>query len=447
MPEDWNKRFVQSQLESARRPQDPAAKTVFCSARGSTLADSDGNSWIDLVCGFSSLNFGHSFQPLVDVANRRLTQLVHVGGAMHQPGIELAETLLSLLYSQCPSAEEQQYRAIFNSSGARGIEAAWKAATEYRPGRMVVLAPSLHGRSVATATLSETNQTALSEVFGDRVTVWPKEKYPGSKAATSTGEDNGAGEIADYLARDANEISALLVEPALTARGYIFPPSEFFLKLRDVTSELGILMIADEIQTGVGRCSNFLFSIDQGWLPDMIILGKSLGGGLLPIAATLGRKDILECLAPGAESETFAGTPLACSVANEVLRQLQSESHFQHGCDVASRLRRELKEAFASAPTSNGDATIPVEVSGQAATAVVDFWVPKIPLDLAQKRAELLVRICAQHRLRVQWSGPQRTRIVMLPSLTISDGELTAATNRIAATVSEFLAKLASDAI
>ncbi|MEM7478228.1 MAG: aminotransferase class III-fold pyridoxal phosphate-dependent enzyme [Planctomycetota bacterium] len=447
MPEDWNKRFIQSQLESARRPQDPAAEAVFCSARKSTLVDSDGNSWIDLVCGFSSLNFGHSFQPLVDVANQQLTRLVHVGGAMHQPGIELAETLLGLLYSQCPLAGEQQYRVIFNSSGARGIEAAWKAATEYRPGRMVVLSPSLHGRSVATATLSETNQAALSEMLGDRVTVWPKEKYPGSKAATSTGKDDGAGEIADYLARNANEISALLVEPALTARGYIFPPSEFFLKLREVTLELGILMIADEIQTGVGRCSNFLFSLDQGWLPDVIGLGKSLGGGLLPIAATLGRKDVLERLPPGAESETFAGTPLACSIANEVLRLLQSEAHFQRGCTVASQLRRDLREAFTPAPTSVGQVTIPVQVSGQAATAVIDFLAPEIPVDRAQKRAEMFARLCATHRLRVQWTGPQRTRIVMLPALTISDSELADATRRLAATVSEFLAKLESDAI
>lgn len=447
MPEDWNKRFVQSQLESARRPQDPAAEAVFCSARSSTLVDSDGNSWIDLVCGFSSLNFGHSFRPLVDVANQQLTQLVHVGGAMHQPGIELAETLLSLLYSQCPLAEEQQYRAILNSSGARGIEAAWKAATEYRSGRMVVLAPSLHGRSLATAALSETNQAALSEVFDDRVTVWPKEKYPGSREATATGEAHGGGEIAEYLIRNAREISALLVEPALTARGYIFPPHEFFLKLREVTSELGILLIADEIQTGVGRCSNFLFSLDQGWLADVIVLGKSLGGGLLPIAATLGRKEVLESLPPGAESETFAGTPLACSVANEVLLQLQSKSHFQRGCTVASQLRQELKEAFTSAPTPSGDATITAEVSGQAATAVVDFLAPNMPVDRAQKRAEMFSRLCAQHRLRVQWTGPQKTRIVMLPALTISDAELTDASKRLAATVSEFLAKLESNAL
>ena len=446
MPEDWNKRFVQSQLESARRPQDPAAEAVFCSACSSTLVDSEGNSWIDLVCGFSSLNFGHSFQPLVDVANQQLAQLVHVGGAMHQPGIELAETLLEGLYIQCPLAEETQYRVIFNSSGARGIEAAWKSASEYRPGRMLVLSPSLHGRSVATAALSETHQAALSNAFDDRVTVWPKEKYPGNRAR-STSDDYGAREIAEYLIRNAGEISALLVEPALTARGYIFPPREFFLKLREVTSELGILMIADEIQTGVGRCSNFLFSIDQGWLPDVIVLGKSLGGGLLPITATLGRKEVLECLPPGAESETFAGTPLACSVAIEVLRQLQSESHFQRGCNVAFQLRQELVEAFASAPTSVGAGTHHAEVSGQAASAVVDFLAPQIPLDRARKRAELFARICAQHRLRVQWSGPQKTRIVMLPALTISDSELVEATKRLAATASEFLAKLEIDAL
>lgn len=417
----WYRRFVESHATCASRPEDPGFGAVFIRGRGSTLWDKDGREWIDLTCGFSVNNFGHCFEPFIAAASQQLTTLSHLTGDIHIGRIQLAEKLLELCWWG-----DKAGSVVFNSSGARAIETAWKAATCYRPGQLIALSPSLHGRTIATSAISSTNTTELSQKLRPatyvHTTNYPHcemcpigKKFPGCEIACIE-------ELENYIKRNHETISALVFEPVMTARGYIFPPAEYFRKLRRLTREYGILLIADEIQSGLGRCAPFARSITDELEPDLIAYGKSLGGGTTPIAGVVGDKEILESIPQGAESETFAATPLACSVAIRVLKELESNDHYDHGCRIGKRLR-ELCSQFATAETC--------AVEGQGATCVLEFARSLDEIKAAKKDAYAAAAGMAKNLLRVQLTGPQKTRVVMLPAITMSESELKIASERL----------------
>ncbi|MEM7476588.1 MAG: aminotransferase class III-fold pyridoxal phosphate-dependent enzyme [Planctomycetota bacterium] len=418
--DSWQARSASVLYQGGFRPHDPAFETVFVSAKSSTLIDVNGVEWIDLVCGYGALNFGHSNATLTQVATSKLQEMAHIGAAASIHSVILAEALVTRLQAH------QEQCVVFNSSGARAIETAWKAAASYRSGKILALSPALHGRSIATAALSETSKTVLSSFFSSQVHLWPLEKYP-------TGELRYdqliASEIADYLQRKRDRVSAVLLEPALTARGYVFPCAEFFQAIRKATAELGILLVADEIQTGLGRCAKFLLSAEQGWQADLTVLGKSLGGGLFPISAVVGRKDILRKLPSGVESETFAGMPAAAAVGAEVLRMLEQDGHFEKGCEIARLLSNALQKALGH------DAQIQI----RAASCVIEFAIGDRSIETAQEWARDFIGLCGECYLRVQWSGAQKTRIVLLPALTMRDDELKTCIERLSSVSASLL--------
>lgn len=415
--ESWLNRHRRALAASTLRTHDPTLGPVFVRGQSATLWDSDGKDYIDLTSGYSASNFGHAFEPFVDVAQQQLRELTHLTGTAHTFKIELAERLQQTLAPQTLTPN----KVIFNATGARAIETAWKAAVAFRPGKLIVLAPGFHGRSMATSAISATLACGPT-VPDDAFEVIPAEKYPYCaccplslkypKCALACAND-----LLHRLASNSDDVSAVLVEPALGARGYVFPPAEFFQQLRELTRRTGVLMIADEIQTGLGRCGTWLLSREQSWAPDLVVIGKSLGGGITPISAVVGRADVLDSIPAGAESETFSATPFACRIALAVLDELQYGPwlHRSH------RIGRELRSWFTGlADAKNGIQSI----DGVGASCVLEFASTQPTTASAQAAARAFASRMHRSGLLVHFTGPQQTRIVLLPPLTITDSEL-----------------------
>ncbi len=430
---NWIARYRSVHPQVSCRDHDPKFGAVFVRGQGARLWDVEGHDFIDLTCGYSAANFGQCFPPLVAAASKQLSQLTHLTGEAHVSRIELAEKLVE--HSGFPPATT---KVIFNVSGARAVETAWKAAHAYRPGKLLTLGPSYHGRSIATSLLSA--QTARSpsgyekhQFLQTGVVSCSADDYPYCAACPlqldfPSCELRCVQSVFDVLASHADELSAVLVEPAIGARGYIFPPPEFFVGLRAATQAAGVLMIADEIQTGLGRCGSWALSQQQGWQPDLMVLGKSLGGGIAPISAVLGRADILDALRPGSESETFAASPLATAVGLEVLEQLQHGPWIANGQRLGQEFRdfatREISRRAISSQAMRQHFYADCVVEGLGASCVIEFR-------RQPERCRRFAEACFEQRVLTHFTGPQATRLVLLPPFTMTDAECDAALSRL----------------
>ncbi len=423
----WMQRHAAALAQTVGRPHDARFGIVFVRGAGARLWDVDGHEFFDLTCGFSAANFGHGFASILQIANSSLQQIGHLTSDAHPAKIELAEQLVSIcgfalagreLQSQRSTGEASRStpmgKVIFNATGARAIETAWKAAVAFRPGKLLVLSPGFHGKSIATSQISATTSIEPSLAI-DQFELEPVERYPYCarcpKNLVYPSCSVACGErLFQKLEQQAADYSALLVEPALGARGYVFPPDEFFLRLRAITQNNGVLMIADEIQTGLGRCGAWLLSHRQAWQPDLVVLGKSLGGGVTPISAVVGRAEVLDAIPCGAESETFAATPLACAVALQVIAELRMGPWMARGEVIGEQLR----QWFDQHPKRTAWGINKVEGIGCVCALELESKAAAAELASTLFRAGVLVHL----------TGPEQTRIVLLPPLTISDDEL-----------------------
>ena len=414
--------------QASHRPHDPKFGPVFSRGLGARLWDVEGHNYIDFTCGYSASNFGHAFPPLVEVARNQLGQLTHLTQEPHLWRAPLAEKLIKVCGFQSENGKEDA-KVHFNATGSRAVETAWKAARAFRPGRLISLAPSYHGRSLATSALSETNAN-----MPDFVPISIHQRRPTSEFAYCAAcahslrhpdcQTRCLNELVQFIEADSDSISAVIVEPALGARGYVFPPADYWQRLRRTTVETGVLLIADEIQMGLGRTGSMLLSTSQGWQPDLVVLGKSLGGGIVPISAVIGRGDVIDALPVGSESETFACTPLAAAIGLEVLKQLTTGPWLERGREVGMRLRVSLGKIGAKHFPG-------LIIEGQGASAVAEFVDCGKSLVDAQELARRIAIACRDQGLLVHFTGPLATRIVLLPPLTINDEDLTEGLERV----------------
>lgn len=430
-PDDpWLERLRAAQ-SCADRPQDPGAQVVFARGRGATLWTVDGESWIDLTSGYSATNFGHAYPPLIQVAQEQLEQLSHLTGDPHVGRIRLAESLLERFQHHASDITSNIYRSlshrehgptdhkiVFNATGARAVESAWKALQAHRPGKLLVLEPGFHGRSIATSQLSTTARSTLASSLAPQVVTQPIESSFLRGGATSMAPRDS--HFLRYIIENHQSLCGVLVDPALSARGYLLPKPAFLRELRKLTGELKVPLVADEIQCGLGRCAPFSLCLEQGWEPDMLLLGKSLGGGICPISAVVGSATLLDAIPAGSESETFAATPLACAIAQEVLSQLSDSTLWKAGWESVDRLAARLTQVLVPAAglktKSGANLQVDCRVDAFAGVCVVEFGV--------SSQAMAFSKACARERLRVQSTGQQQTRIVLMPPLTINPSEL-----------------------
>jgi ornithine--oxo-acid transaminase len=301
---------------------------VVSEADGVWVTDVEGKRYLDMLAAYSALNFGHGHPRLVAVAREQLDRLTLTSRAFHndQLGVfsrELAELCgMDLMLPM--------------NTGAEAVETAIKTARKwgYRVkgvphdrAKVIVASGNFHGRT--TTIISFSDDPEAHEDYGPYTPGFVTVPYGDATAVRDAIDDDTV---------------AVLIEPIQGEAGVIIPPDGYLTAIRRFCTERGVLMVADEIQTGLGR-TGLTFACDyEGVRPDMYVLGKALGGGIVPVSAVVSDQHVLGVFRPGEHGSTFGGNPLACAVGLEVVRMLKSGEYQERATLLGKRLTGRLEE-------------------------------------------------------------------------------------------------------
>ena len=296
-------------------------------ARGGNVRDVDGNVLLDLTGAFGVALLGHAPEPVVQAVERQARVLLHGMGDIHPPRIKL--DLLERLAAVAPWPES---RTVLSSTGSESVETALKTA-QVATGRAGILAfeGSYHGLTLGA--LAATDRDHFRGRFLDRlyggVGFVP---FPGAGDGTVEASLSAIAGALDRGAPNGDPIGAVIVEPMQGRGGARVPPDGFMAELSRLAHEAGALVVADEVFTGSGRCGGMFASPSVGLAPDLVCLGKALGGGV-PISACIGKAEVMdrwpESTGEAIHTSTFLGHPLGCAAALAVLDTYASDQVFE----------------------------------------------------------------------------------------------------------------------
>ncbi|GCE15854.1 4-aminobutyrate--2-oxoglutarate transaminase [Tengunoibacter tsumagoiensis] len=312
-------------LQDLRASQVPRgvsnAHPIFAaSARGAFLQDIDGKEYLDFVGGIGVLNVGHNHPRVMQAVQAQLEHFTHTcfQVVMYEPYIRLAERLNRL----APGDEAR--KTIFLTTGVEAVENAVKIArvATKRPA-IISFTHSFHGRTLMGMSLTG-KATAYKQSFGPFAPEVYHVPYPYEYRGWSS--ERALEALRELLQTQVtpDQVAAMIIEPVLGEGGFVVAPPEFLRELRKLTSQHGILLIADEIQSGFGRTAKMFAIEHSGVVPDMITIAKSMAGGL-PLSGVIGRADVMDAPAPGGLGGTYAGNPLACAAGLAVLDVFEEE--------------------------------------------------------------------------------------------------------------------------
>ena len=318
---------------------------------GCLIEDVDGNVFLDMTAGIAVAATGHAHPQVVRAINNQSKQLLHMCGAdfYYEPMVRLAETLAAKAPFPEPDRGERA-RVLFTNSGAESLEGALKLAKYYtQRWRVIAFLGSFHGRTYGAMSLTS-SKSIQRQGFGPLV--------PGV-----THIPYGTHASLDYLEQTLfpsmlppSDVAAVVVEPIQGEGGYIVPDDGFLQRLREICDGHEILLILDEVQSGMGRTGK-LFAIEHwGVMPDIITLAKGIASGL-PLGAVLARPEIMNW-PPGSHANTFGGNPVACAAANATLQLLENgllENAWERGVQLQEGLSQlTLNSRRISSPRGKG---------------------------------------------------------------------------------------------
>lgn len=305
---------------------------VISHGEGSWVTDVEGRRYLDFLSGYSSLNFGHRHPALVAAAVEQLGRVTLTSRAFHHDQFGLFCRELAAL-----TGTEM---VLAMNSGAEAVESAIKVARKWAyqvkkvpegTAEIIVAGSNFHGRTTTIVSFS-TDDTARND-FGPFTPGFKVVKY---------------GALDEIESAISPRTAAVLLEPIQGEAGVVVPPAGYLAGIRRLCDENDVLMIADEIQSGLGRTGE-LFALDhEGVRADLYTLGKALGGGILPVSAVVGSRAVLGVLKPGEHGSTFGGNPLACAVGRGVVRLLATGEFQQRSCDLGAYLHAELNKLVGS---------------------------------------------------------------------------------------------------
>jgi 4-aminobutyrate aminotransferase len=384
------------------------------SATGATVTDADGRRFIDFASGISVTNLGHGHPEVVAAIHRQVDLLINSGSPVMMPDIyvELCTRLCVLAPVRKPA------KALLLNSGAEAVENAVKivrAAT----GRSAIIAfqNSFHGRTLLAMSLTGKVQP-YKQNFGPYAGEVYHVPYPNAYHDQTT--DSSLDALAALFASEvaASRVAGVIVEPVQGEGGFVIPPDDFLPRLSGLLQELDIPLIADEIQTGLGR-SGELFAVNHwGVEPDLVLLAKSLGGGL-PLAAVVGRAELMDAPAPGGLGGTFAGNPVACAAALAVLDVIERD-------DICTRSRRIGDIAVRRMQAMQQRYDCIGDVRGIGAMTAMELVRHRSSREPDAALAAAVLREAHRGGLALLRAGLYDNVIRLLMPLTISDDELTA---------------------
>jgi ornithine--oxo-acid transaminase len=371
---------------------------VAAQADGAWVTDIDGRRYVDMLAAYSALNFGHRHPRLIAAARRQLDRVTLVSRAFdHDQFGPFCAELADLAGMEM---------VLPMNTGAEAVETAIKVARKWGyetrgvprdEAVIVVFDGNFHGRT--TTIVSFSSDPDAREGFGPYTPGFVSVPYGDVPAVSKVMEElNG-------------RVVAVLVEPIQGEAGVVVPPPGFLAGVRALCDSHGALMIADEIQSGLGRTGYTFACQAEDVVPDAYLLGKALGGGIVPVSAMVSSASVLGVLQPGQHGSTFGGNPLACAVAREVIAMLSTGEYQERSRVLGQRLHERLAELPGDVVRS---------VSGRGLWAGVTFV--SIP------GREACERLLAHGVLAKDTHG---TAIRLAPPLVINQAELDWAMDRI----------------
>lgn len=377
-----------------------SAPVFWKSASGSNVIDVDGNCFVDLLAGFGSVALGYAHEQVSDAISQTARTLPHAMGDVFpaELKVELLEALDRILPGDLG-------HAILSGSGSEAVESALKTAmiATGKPG-VVAFEGAYHGLGLGS--LDATHRADFREHFRSRL--------PAQTRFVPYGDAEAARAAID------DEVGAILVEPIQGRGGILLPPDGFLRALREIADETGVLLIADEVYTGLGRTGRWLACEHEGVVPDVVALGKGLGGGF-PISACVGRKDVMKkwpvSKGEAIHTSTHLGNPMGCAAGLAVLKALEGESLCKRSEDLGSTAIERLRSVLAGNPAVR-------EVRGRG-----------LMIGIEVREASVAERV-TQEMLALGWillpEGPEANVLALTPPLTIPETILDAAIDALA---------------
>ena len=301
---------------------------VLTRGEGVFVWDEDGKKYLDMMSAYSAVSHGHAHPRLVSLVQKQVAELTIVSRAFH------TDKLGPFLKLACELTGQDM--ALPMTTGAEAVETAIKAARKWAytvkgvphdSAEVIACSGNFHGRTIAIVAMSDEPQ--YQHGFGP----FP----PGFRLVDYGDIDALEGAINDNTA-------AFLVEPIQGEAGIVLPPDGYLKDAAELCRKHNVLLIADEIQTGLGRTGKLLASEHENVKPDGLILGKALGGGILPVSMFLARRDVMKVFEPGDHGSTFGGNPFAAAVGLEALRILVDEDLAEQSRNMGDYLLAELKK-------------------------------------------------------------------------------------------------------
>ncbi len=329
-----------SKVESPSYPRD--YPFVMSHARGTEAWDVDGNRFLDFAAGIAVCSTGHAHPKVVAAVQQAAAKFLHISSDYwHEEMTALAERLSAIV----PLGEPGM--CFFCQSGTESVEGALKLA-RYVTGRQRIIAflGSFHGRTMGSLSLTSSKYTQQAG-FAPTMPGVTHVPYPNTYRPLFAGADQGRA-VLDYIRMlfDRNlppsEVAAIFVEPLQGEGGYLVPPAGFLAGLRQICDQHGILLVFDEVQSGVGRTGKMFCAEHSGVKPDIMTLAKGLGSGM-PIGAVVARRSIMQKWKKGAHGNTFGGNPVCCAAANATI-DLVREQYAANAAKVGAHFMKRLAE-------------------------------------------------------------------------------------------------------
>ena len=299
---------------------------VIAEAEGAWVTDTDGRRYLDMLAAYSALNFGHRHPALVAAAQRQLDRVTLVSRAFdHDQFGPFCAELADLAGMEM---------VLPMNTGAEAVETAIKTARKWGyevkgvpadEAVIVAFEGNFHGRTTTIISFSTDPDARAS--FGPYT--------PGFRVVPY----GDAAALAQVMDRN---VVGVLIEPIQGEAGVVVPPAGYLAAVRDLCTAHGALMIADEIQSGLGRTGTTFACEDEGVRPDIYLLGKALGGGIVPVSAVVSSREVLGVFRPGQHGSTFGGNPLACAVGREVIALLATGEYQERSAKLGEHMHTRL---------------------------------------------------------------------------------------------------------
>jgi ornithine--oxo-acid transaminase len=302
---------------------------VIAQAQGVWVHDVEGKRYMDMLAAYSAVNFGHRHPDLVAACKEQLDKVTLTSRAFHNDQFgPFCQELAQLCKKDA---------VLAMNTGAEAVETALKTARKWgyqkkgvpqNHAEIIVCEGNFHGRTTTIISFSSDEQARQD--FGPYTPGFVRIPYGDAQALRKAITPHTVG---------------FLFEPIQGEGGVVIPPNGYLREVRDICTQNNILMIADEIQSGLGRTGKTFACDHENVVPDIYILGKALGGGILPISAIVANHNIMDVFKPGDHGSTFGGNPLACAVARKVVALLRTESLQKHALEQGDYAKKRLQDA------------------------------------------------------------------------------------------------------